>query len=45
MSILTIACRVTDGKHEECVGWIYLGSIFGEPSDCECDCHKEEKAA
>ena len=41
MTVLTVACSFTGLKHEDCGGWIYLGSIFGERSNCECDCHEK----
>jgi len=37
--ILTASCRFTGLNHSDCAGHIYLGSIFGDASNCECDCH------
>lgn len=39
--VLTATCRFTGQNHADCTGHIYLGSILGEPSDCECACHRK----
>jgi hypothetical protein len=40
--VLTIDCRFPGLNHSDCVGHIYLGSIFGEPTNCQCECHEGE---